>query len=234
MANKKDRGIWLTRLCCGSPKEIAGAVGCEAKALAQTLRGKIDGELLAFEIEGEEGFNPFGCIFQRDGIFGVGRVIQITRRAADFDLLREDRLVVVIKGEKPLWEKRADSLLDFGCVGMYEAAPERIAGSLELFRSLAIADLMQEAAGARDSDKKNQGCGKGTEGFDEERLHCSIILEPGAIEPSASKFSDSAVVQGRAGMTSVLRKSSPLKRSGSPVALASAYEKQSPKLRPAG
>ena len=53
------------------------------------------------------------------------------------------------------------------------------------------------------------------------------------LDPRHRNFQDYRWARGTA-LTSVCAKSSPSKRSGSPSTLASAYEKQSPKFKPAG
>lgn len=63
VAGEENRGIWLAGGGYGSPIKIAGAVCRKAEALAPTLGGKVGRVLLAFEIEWEEGFYPFGGIF---------------------------------------------------------------------------------------------------------------------------------------------------------------------------
>jgi hypothetical protein len=84
---------------------------------------------LALEIERKEGFYPFGWVLRLSGIVWVGG------RAADFELLGEDGLTVVVEVEKALRKESADSLLDFRGVGLDEAVAKRIARGLELIGS---------------------------------------------------------------------------------------------------
>lgn len=59
---------------------------------------------------------------------------------------------------------------------MDEAVAERIACSLSLLGSQAIAELMQETPRAVDGDEQVEGDEKRAEGLDEEGLHVPIIL----------------------------------------------------------
>jgi hypothetical protein len=85
--------------------------------------------------------------------------------------------VVVIKGKKSLWQKSADSLLDFGCLGMHEPSAEGVARGLELFGRLAVAELVQETTHAQNRHKKKERSSKWTERFNKERLHAEMIQD---------------------------------------------------------
>ncbi len=92
-------------------------------------------------------------------------------------MFAEDSGVVLIEGNEALRKEGADSLLDFRRFGMDEAVAERIAGSLELLGSQAIAELMQEAARPIDDDKEEEGDDERSESLDEESPHCKMILQ---------------------------------------------------------
>ena len=109
---------------------------------------------------------------------------------------------------------------------MNKPAAEGLARSLQLFGRLPIAVLMHKPSRADDRHEQHEGNDQRAKGFDKQGLHQVMILElevrrsdrivRGWIQSVRANF------QGNAGITSVLRKSSPLKSSGSPVAFASA------------
>lgn len=166
---EKDSGVWLSDLIGGYPIEIPRAIRGKTKAFAPTARGQIDGKLLALEIDRKKGFDPFCWVLRLRGIFGVGG------RTADFDLLGEDGLVIVVEGDKALREEGADSLLDLRSIGTDEAIAERIAGSLGLFGSQAIVKLVQKPSRPVDSDEQEEGDDKGAEGLEQKGLHFNMI-----------------------------------------------------------
>lgn len=168
---KEDRRVREARFVGGNPIEIAVAVRSEAKTLVPPLRGQIDSIFLAFEIEREKGFDPFGWVLRLCRIFRVGR------RASDFNLFGKDRGVVVIEGQETLREEGSEALLDFRRFGMDEAAAKRITSGLQLLGSHAIAELMQEAASAEYSNEDYEGDDEGAKDLDEEGLHFMMILQ---------------------------------------------------------
>ena len=105
--SEADRRVSEARVVGGGPIEIAFAICGEAETFAPALVGQVEGIFLALEIERKEGFYPFGWVLWLSGIFCVGV------RAADFELLGEDGLAVVVEVEKALRKEGADSLLDF-------------------------------------------------------------------------------------------------------------------------
>jgi hypothetical protein len=123
----------LARFTEGSPIEITRAIGGEAESFAATESGQIHCVLLAFQVERKESFDPFGWEFRAGQVFLGGRVFWIGIRAADFNLLGEDGLMIVVKREKALRKERPNSLLDFLRAGMHEAVAVRITGGLQLF-----------------------------------------------------------------------------------------------------
>jgi len=168
---KEDRRVREARFVGGNPIEVAFAVRSEAKTLAPPLRGQIDRIFLALEIDREKGFDPFGWVLRLCRIFGVGG------RASDFNLLGKDRGVVVVEDQETLREQGSDALLDFRWSRMDEATAKRITSGLELLGSHAIAELMQEAAGAENSNKNYEGDDEGAKDLDKEGLHFMMILQ---------------------------------------------------------
>ncbi|MGC2672332.1 MAG: hypothetical protein WA299_10750 [Candidatus Acidiferrum sp.] len=126
---------------------------------------------MALEIKRQKGFYPFG------GVLRFGEILRISVRAADFELLGENGLVIVVKGEKTLREESANSLLDFLNTGMHEAAAEGITRLLNLFRSHAIAELMKESASPENDNENRKSDDEGPKGLDEQGLHELMILE---------------------------------------------------------
>lgn len=173
---EKDRRVWLASVVGGDPIEIALAVRGKAEALAPPVLGQIDSKFLAFEIERKKGLDPFCWILRLSGVLRVGC------RAADFDLLGEDGLVIVVEGNETLREKGADFLLDLRSIGMDEAAAERVARCLCLFGSQAVAELVQKPARPVDGDEQEEGDDKGAEGLEEEGLHFRMILQGETLE----------------------------------------------------
>ena len=102
-----DRRVSEARVVGGDPIEIAFAIGGEAEAFAPALIAQVEGIFLALEIERKEGFYPFGWVLRLSVIFRIGA------RTADFELLGEDGLAVVVEVEQALRKAGADSLLDF-------------------------------------------------------------------------------------------------------------------------
>jgi len=168
---KEDRRVREARFVGGNPIEIAFAVCSKAKTLVPPLREQIDSIFLALEIERQKGFDPFGWVLRFCSIFGVGR------RASDFNLFGEDCGVVVVEGQETPREEGSDVLLDFRRFGMDEATAKRITSGLELLGSHAIAQLMQEAAGAENSNEDYEGDDEGAKDLDEEGLHFMMILQ---------------------------------------------------------
>ena len=168
---EKNGTISLPGLTCGSPVKIAFAIGGEAEAFPPALSGQVDDILLALEIERQKGFYPFR------GVLRFGEILRISVRAADFELLGENGLVIVVKGEKTLREESANSLLDFLNTGMHEAAAEGIARLLNLLGSHVIAELMKESASPENDNENRKSDDKWPKGLDEEGLHELMILE---------------------------------------------------------
>jgi hypothetical protein len=171
---EKDGSIHLPGVVRGYPIEIAFTVGGKAEALAPVLGSQVKHVFLAFEIERQEGLDPFGGVLRLGGIFWIGG------RTADFDLLSEDGFMIAIESDKSLREQRANSPLNLLGIGMYQSAAERIPRGQPLLRSEAIAVLMQEAARAVHCNKEHESNGERAEGLSEERLHLMMILKVSA------------------------------------------------------
>jgi hypothetical protein len=211
---EEDRGVWLPRFVRGDPIEIAFAVGSETEPFAPALCGQIKGIRLALTIEREKGFDPFGWVLRLGGILGI------CGRAANFDLLGENGLMIIVEGDESLREERADSLLNLVGMGMDEAAAERIARRLALLWSQAIARIVQELSNTEHRYEHPKCHDKWAKGLGEQRLHPVMILE--TRKKNNERTANNLEHEGSAGGTSVLRKLSPLNSNGSPVAFASA------------
>ena len=168
---EENRRVQEARFVGGNPIEIAFTICREAKPLVPPLRRQIYSISLAFEIEREEGFDPFGRVLW------LGRFFWVGCRTSDFKLFGQDRGVVVVEGEETFREQGADALLDFLRLGMDEATAKRITSGLELLRSHAIAELMHDAAGAENCKEDYQGDNEGAKDLDEEGLHFMMILQ---------------------------------------------------------
>ena len=84
-----------------------------------------------------------------------------------------------VKRDKTLREKPANSLLDFGRIWKNETIPEGLAGRLQLFRCLSVAELMEKSANSGGRDEEEEGEDKRTENLDEESLrgHTDMIQQ---------------------------------------------------------
>jgi hypothetical protein len=86
-------------------------------------------------------------------------------------LFREDRWMIFVESDETLREEGSNSLLDLRGIGMHEAVAERITRLLALLGRQPIAELMQEAAAAVDSNEKHERDNEGAEGLGEKGLH---------------------------------------------------------------
>ena len=173
--SKENRRVRLPGIVGGCPIEIAFAVRGEAKALSQALGAQIQGIFLALKVEWKEGFDPFRWVL------GLHRIFGVRRRAANFNLLGKDGLVILVEGDETLWKERGDSLLDFRWIGMDKSASEGIPRRLDLLGSETIAQLMDKPAGRNNGDKNHECRNERAECLNKERLHQVMILEEGGV-----------------------------------------------------
>jgi len=217
---EKDRRVGLPRFAGRDPIEIAFAIGSEAKTPAPALRSQIERIFLALEVEGKKCLDPLRRILRLKGIF------RVSGRAPDFDLLCEYGLVIVVECDQTLRKRSRNSLFDLRRIRMNESATKRIARRLNLLRSEPVPKLMHQSAHGHHSHEHHEGNHKRAERLDEERLHEVMILNVGTKRRKGTTNRPEHFrpenPYGSAGITSVFRKSSPLKRSGLPVALARA------------
>ena len=135
MAGKKHRSVGLACVGDRNPVKTAGAVRGKAEAFAPASLLQLNCVLLAFQVERKKRFDPLGALLAVVGI-----------RTSDFDFFGQNRRMVGVKRDKTLREKAANSPLDFGRIWMDETIAEGLAGRLQLFRCLSVAELMEKSA----------------------------------------------------------------------------------------
>lgn len=168
VAGKKHRSVGLACVANRNPVEIAGAVRGKAEAFAPAALLQVNCVLLAFQVERKKRFDPLGALL------AVARV-----RTSDFDFFSQNCQMVGVKRDKTLREKPANSLLDFGRIWKNETIPEGLAGRLQLFRCLSVAELMEKSANTGGRNEQQEGEGERTENLDEESLrkHTDMVQE---------------------------------------------------------
>ena len=176
MARKKHRSVGSACVGNRNPVEIAGAVGGKAEAFAPASLLQPKCVLLAFEIKRKKRFDPLGALLAVGGV-----------RSSDFDFFSQNRRMVGVKRDKTLRETPANSPLDFGRIWMEETITEGLAGRLQLFRCLSVAELMKKSANCGGRDEEQEGEGERTKNLEEERVreHTDIIQEKRPLRPKA-------------------------------------------------
>lgn len=168
VADKKHRSVGLACVANGNPVEIAGAVRGKAEAFTAASLLQVNCVLLAFQVERKKRFDPLGALLAVAGI-----------RTSDFDFFSQNRRMVSVKRDKTLREKPARSLFDFGRIWMNETIAEGLAGRLQLFGCLSVAELMEKSPNSGSHDEEQEGEGERAENLDEESLrgHTDMIQQ---------------------------------------------------------
>ena len=154
VAGEEDRRVGLARLAHWYPVEIPGAVGCETEAFPASMFREINRVFLAFEIEREKRFNPFG---------GAHALAVL---ATYFEFFGENGLVVAVEREKALRQKGTHFLLHLGGIGVDQPPTERIAGRLTLLGRHAVTELVQKPADPESCHEQKERRHQGAKHFD--------------------------------------------------------------------
>ncbi len=168
---EKHRTVRLSHVASGNPVEIPFAICSEAESFSPNLRPQVDRKFLALQIKRQKSFDPFRWILR------FCEIIRIRVRPANLKSLCQNRLMILIKRNKALRKKRADSLLDFRSMRMHQPVSKRIARRLVLLRSHPAAKLMEQSPRAENRDKNSEGHDEGAKSLGEQSLHDRMILE---------------------------------------------------------